>query len=654
VSKLLLLALPICLVAGEARYARLGDFDGQVEVQLSPADAWIPAERNLPLPESAWIRTGQASRVEIELDDGGAWRLGPESQGGLSDYSRLSSGQRVTLLLLDHGLAYFTGAANGRDSLALIASGAQIAISKPARVRMEAQDQSTQVAVLLGVVRFSSAAADIDLAQGQTTRVEPGNASRFFLYREVAPLDEDRWNAARDKALTTPVAGLHVAQRYGLADLDTNGNWIQTEDLGAVWKPKNSAGWEPYRSGHWRWYQALGYTWVAGEEWGWLPYHYGRWMRHGELGWVWAPSANSAFKPGEVFWMRGARVAGWGPLAPGEMWSPANLPAQYAGISLTFAAFQPNAIVIDPAGFTEPPKEPLKTTAFTEALPSPAFAASQLDAVRPLTAGGALRLAPSLPTFTENSPPPRPAPELPPPPPRPIIVVTPAAPAPPPPPPDEVIIPVAEYVGTVILTPPAPAIGKSKPAPPAPKTPATATTLPPKQTPPVNPPGRPKRTNDSGEARAINQFHRDFAQNNLAKSMDDLDDWSRRFPQSDFADDRLYDYMQVHSLAGRPDKVLELGAALISKNLAGISDEQQKLGVLYLVTVNAAAIPHPTNPQRALGKETAQALMETLPAYFEESRRPPGTDDAAWRNSRRRLETAARNAIKTLGAPAGM
>ena len=220
---LLLLALPAVLIAGPGRYARLGDFDGQVEVQLSAADAWMPAERNLPLPESAWIRTGPGSRVEIELDTGGAWRLGSESQGGLSDYSRLSTGQRVTLLMLDRGIAYFTGEAKGRDALTLVAPGAQVAISKPARVRIEAQDQLSQLAVLQGVVRFSSAAAEIDLAQGQTTRVEPGNTSRFFLYREVTPLDADRWSAARDKALTTPVAALHVAEQYGLADLDASG-----------------------------------------------------------------------------------------------------------------------------------------------------------------------------------------------------------------------------------------------------------------------------------------------------------------------------------------------------------------------------------------------------------------------------------------------
>ncbi len=234
---------------------------------------------------------------------------------------------------------------------------------------------------LQGVVRFSSPAAEIDLAQGQTTRVEPGNASRFFLYREVAPLDADRWSAARDKALATPRCG--AARRGALRSGGSGRQWpvdCRPTDLGTVWQPKNAEGWAPYRDGRWRWYDGLGYTWVSDETWGWLPYHYGRWTRHGELGWVWAPSSNGVFKPGEVFWMRGARLVGWGPLAPGEEWSSANMPAQYVGANLTFAAFQPDAPVIDPAGFDGRPKEPLKATAFTEALPSPAFAASRLDA----------------------------------------------------------------------------------------------------------------------------------------------------------------------------------------------------------------------------------------------------------------------------------
>jgi hypothetical protein len=100
-----LMLLPAALFAGQVRFARLGDFDGNVEIQMQAADPWMQAERNLPLVEGAWLRTGPASRLEIELDEGSAWRLGPDSQGEISDYSRLSTGQLITLLSLDHGVA---------------------------------------------------------------------------------------------------------------------------------------------------------------------------------------------------------------------------------------------------------------------------------------------------------------------------------------------------------------------------------------------------------------------------------------------------------------------------------------------------------------------------------------------------------------------
>src|SRR5512140_1862765 len=122
-TRFLLLLLPAALFAGQVRYARLGEFEGKVEVQLRAGDPWSAAERNLPLAESAWLRTGVSSRLEIELDDGSAWRLGPESQVEISDYSRLSTGQRFTVLSLDHGVAYFTGEPAGRDTLTLAVPG---------------------------------------------------------------------------------------------------------------------------------------------------------------------------------------------------------------------------------------------------------------------------------------------------------------------------------------------------------------------------------------------------------------------------------------------------------------------------------------------------------------------------------------------------
>src|SRR5262249_20103942 len=150
--------------------------------------------------------------------------------------------------------------------------------------------------------------------EGQVTRLEPANPARFFLYKEPTPLDLDRWSYERDKVLQASPSAGHVIHRYGLADLDTAGEWTQTEDLGPVWKPKTPEGWVPYQNGRWRWYDALGYTWVSDDAWGWLPYHYGRWTRRENLGWVWAPAKNSVFKPGEVYWMRAVKFVGWGPL----------------------------------------------------------------------------------------------------------------------------------------------------------------------------------------------------------------------------------------------------------------------------------------------------------------------------------------------------
>jgi hypothetical protein len=122
---LTLLLVPAALLAGQSRFARLGEFQGQVEVQLTAADPWMPAERNLPLTELAWVRTGAGARVEIELDDGSAWRLGPDSLGEISDYTRLSTGQRITLLSLDHGTAYYTGQPAAKDVTMLVMPGAQ-------------------------------------------------------------------------------------------------------------------------------------------------------------------------------------------------------------------------------------------------------------------------------------------------------------------------------------------------------------------------------------------------------------------------------------------------------------------------------------------------------------------------------------------------
>jgi hypothetical protein len=485
--RLVLLLIPAALWGGSARYARLGESDGKVEVQLQASDGWAPALRNLPLLESSRVRTAAGSRLEIELDDGGVFRLGPDSLGEISDYTRLSTGQRITLLSLDDGVAYFTGLPEGRDSLSLAVPGAQITLRKGARIRLEVNADWSQVSVIEGGVRFSSPAAEFDLGEGQTARVEPERKSRFFLYREVAALPLDQWSEQRDQVQASASSGRYLPVGYGLADLDGAGEWVQTDDLGAVWKPKLQDGWAPYRNGRWHWYDTLGYTWISGDSWGWLPYHYGRWTRRQQLGWVWAPSKSAVFKPGDVWWLRGQKIAGWGPLAPGEEWTPGAPPLQFLNANITWANWQADARVIDPTGFDARPKEPLGVAAFTIALPSPPFLASRLEAGRPALRAAGRPVTPVISGVTyspENEvatapPPPPPANE----PPAvvtnpgtndaPVVVYGGQAP-PPPPPPQDVIYPVPVYTGIIVVNPPENRPPRGDKPPVAPSQPARA------------------------------------------------------------------------------------------------------------------------------------------------------------------------------------
>ena len=405
-----LLLVPAVLLAGQSRFARLGEFQGQVEVQLTAADPWIPAERNLPLTELAWLRTGAGARVEIEMDDGSLWRLGPNSLGEISDYTRLSTGQRITLLSLDHGTAYYTGQPAAKDVTMLVMPGAQMTVLQGSRVRQTAQPGLSQAAILEGLVRFSSPTAEMDLHEGTTAQIDPPNPARFSLDPEIAAQPLDRWSEDRDKAQASPGSAAYVNAAYGLADLDSAGKWVEAGGLGMVWKPEVSDTWAPYQNGRWRYYDALGYTWVSGDPWGWMPYRNGRWARIENLGWVWQPSPNPVLHPAEVYWLRGSNFVGWGPLAPGEEWNAPNpgavTPQGYTSGSTSYAAFQADARTIDGSGFATPTTEQFKTAFFVPALPSPAFLPARLDAQRPVIQVGSTRVVPSVPgvTFGDTGP----------------------------------------------------------------------------------------------------------------------------------------------------------------------------------------------------------------------------------------------------------
>jgi len=604
---LVVLMAPAVLLTGGSRYARLGAFEGPVEVQLTAADVWIPAERNLPLPEGAWLRSGAAGRVEVEFDDGSALRLAADSQCEISDYTTLSTGQRITLVSLDHGLAYFTRPPGVRDGTSVVLPGMQVMLTRAARVRLEAATQSSEVSVLDGTVRFSSPAAEIDLLPGQTSRVEPELPNRFFLDRAIAERELDKWSADRDKPLEASPSGGHVVERYGVADLDAAGHWIQTDEFGAVWKPAAAEGWVPFQKGRWVWYDGLGYTWVAGESWGWLPYHYGRWAHAAELGWVWVPSLSQVFKPGEVYWLaaKDATFVAWGPLAPGEPYVVAEPSRQFAEAYLAFARYTPGSRTIDPAGFGARPKEVLAQASYVAALGSPAMAASRLDAARPQARAGSTHVDTVVKGVTFASPQRVVEKEV-------DTVYVPVPTPAPAPEPEQVAVPVAvpyPVIAGVIAVPP----NRGK------RSGGTAAVL-------SGAAGR--RPKDPGEVEIYNQVLKD--EHAPSKELQDLDFWSKRYPDSDFRNDRTVLYLQVLDRLGQGSRVVMLGAPLVRGDVkAAFPDPAagpvQILNVLYLVVKNGGAAE-----DKGAVKLAARQLLAYIPVFFAEARRPANVTEADW------------------------
>ena len=98
---------------------------GSVGIPLIPG---VPASPQPPLTESTRIRTGPAAKVEIELDDTSVFRMAGEGLAELSDYTRLSGGQHITVISLDHGLAYFTGDGRHGNSIHLLVPGAEASL----------------------------------------------------------------------------------------------------------------------------------------------------------------------------------------------------------------------------------------------------------------------------------------------------------------------------------------------------------------------------------------------------------------------------------------------------------------------------------------------------------------------------------------------
>ena len=144
-----------------------------------------------------------------------------------------------------------------------------------------------------------------------------------------------------------------------------------------------------------------------------------------------------------------------------------------------------------------------------------------------------------------------------------------------------------------------------------------------------------KKVKDQGEYDLYNAA---VKETDPSKKLQYLNQWTEKYPDTDFQEERLQLYDQVN----QPVKVIELGEKLLASN-------PKSLVALTLVAGNVQKLPSPTPEQMASAQKAAQTLLDNL-----DSLKPAGTPDAAWNQARPQLEGLAKGALLWIAVkPAG-
>ena len=310
--------------------ARISLMQGDVSVRRGDSGEVTAAAMNAPLMSQDALRTGPASRAEIQLDFANFLRVAQNSEVHFADVERGRSQIQIAA-----GTVTFTVMGN---------SGAQVEVDTPSvgvhpngpgalRVTVR-EDGTTEITVRSGQAEVFTPKGSETIREGETMLVRGPAADPEFQTQAAIGFDEwDEWNQQCDQR----IEHAQSAQRqyvspevYGTESMDGYGQWVYDPSYGYVWQPAVAPGWAPYRYGRWVWEDWYGWTWVSYDPWGWAPYHWGRWY-YARGAWFWNPGGPAMWRPALVgFFGFGPRVGfglsfgfgfaniGWVPLGPGE------------------------------------------------------------------------------------------------------------------------------------------------------------------------------------------------------------------------------------------------------------------------------------------------------------------------------------------------
>lgn len=327
-------ALLVCAGAAyadpPARAGRLNYVNGTVSLAPGTApDAWSVAVLNRPLTTGDRLWTDRDGYAEFHVGST-AVRLAPRTN--------------VDVMTLDDDTLQLRLAQGDLNIRVRDVSDDDIEVSTPNgavlleqagsyRISTDPSGDATSVVVHYGRAQVLAPHGSTSVRAGQhvTLRGAEGVPSEIAAARMDA---FDSWSAELDRREDQIAATRYVSPHMtGYEDLDAHGTWRTMPEYGAVWVPRVSAGWAPYRQGHWVWIEPWGWTWVDDAPWGFAPFHYGRWVwLNGH--WAWAPGprvVRPVYAPALVAFVGGSNwslsissgpAVGWFPLGWREPYFP--------------------------------------------------------------------------------------------------------------------------------------------------------------------------------------------------------------------------------------------------------------------------------------------------------------------------------------------
>jgi hypothetical protein len=281
------------LADSQARIVRLSYLSGSVQIDRNSGQEFEKAIMNMPVIAGAQLKTADG-QAEVEFENGSTVRLTPETRVAFDGLSLLDNGTKVSVIMLQKGVAYFNLNHKDHNEFKVQIAGRDLDLKKSAHFRADVGRDQVRLAVFSGEVNVVGPGKSATVHKNETLSFDLLDQSRYVLAKGIDEYQFDGWDRQREQYQSqyarVNYASGSGAPYYGWDDLNYYGGFSYIPGYGYMWRPYGVGyGWDPFAVGYWMSYPGWGYTWISPYAWGWTPYRYGGWQFVSGYGWWWRP-----------------------------------------------------------------------------------------------------------------------------------------------------------------------------------------------------------------------------------------------------------------------------------------------------------------------------------------------------------------------------